>query len=516
MKKIYKVTPLRTHFDSDDERGTKTENGYQVVPTTPKLLKDNGIDLPDEFSAPTPLTKDLNTDKLHNNLRPYQYDDVLKLSTRAAGCILSEPRTGKTPTAISVFKQKGLKKFMVICPKSIVLAWKQEIIKWYPGIQVHVIEGSAVKRKKEYDNWESGALILGYERVRIDQESLLEHLKPRKHAIIEGLIVDEAHILKNHRTKTYSAIKKFSKVEHKLFLSGTIASNKPEEIFGPLSIAFPQVFNGYYNFLNYYFNTKMVKNWAAGGIDTMEIDGFKRELELQQFIDNVGTRRTQKEVLPWIKEVIPTEIKLQPTKQQVRYIKELETMFEVDDVIVQNTISALTKIRQICLAPEIADLTGQSPKENWIKDYIQDNPDESIVIFSNSTKFLLYLSEKLNTKLMVTGQHSLKERQRSVDAFQKSKKQKILLVNTVAGKEGLTLDAATTAIFTDTIPPASNMLQARERITNTVAERVGEDKKIFYLSMEGTYDERLFDLVAQNIENIDPVNNYKDYLKGRK
>lgn len=514
--KVVKVTPLRLYFESDRMRGTKTEGGFQVVPTTPKLLDDLEIILPTEITAPNPLKDTEKRRKLHENLREYQYEDVLKLSNRAVGMLLSEPRTGKTPTAISVFKEKGIRKFIVVCPNSITYAWKEEIERWYPGLKAHVINGSPKKRAEAYGKWEDGALVLGYERLRVDEELLKKHFLKSKHVLIEGIIIDEAHKLKNYKSKTFKAISRFMKIKDKLFLSGTITPNLPEELYGPLKLAYPQIFHGYYNFIEYYFNTYKEILWEAGGQEVLRIDGLKREEELLQFLDNIGARRTQKEVMPWLTELIPTRIKLECTPKQIKYIKELTEIFETEDVIVVNTISALTKIRQVCLAPVIAELEGESPKLDYIKQYIKDFPDEKIVIFSNSTKFLNFLSEELGTNLLITGQIASKKRDDNVKKFQSSEKQEIMLVNIKAGKEGITLDEGNTAIFTDIMPPAADFIQAKERITNTQHDSTNLNKKIILLSMEDTWDDALFDLVESNIEKIDPIINYKEYLGGKK
>ena len=102
----------------------------------------------------------------------------------------------------------------------------------------------------------------------------------------------------------------------------------------------------------------------------------------------------------------------------------------------------------------------------------------------------------------------------AVQNFQDSKTQ-VLCIQTQAGKEGLTLDNADVAIFIDTFPPAADYQQAKDRIVATAPERV-KPKEVIHLMMEGTYDEALYETVANNIEFTDIVNDYKNYIKRRK
>jgi hypothetical protein len=51
-----------------------------------------------------------------NRLRGYQAGDVWYLHQRGSCLVLNDPRTGKTPTMISVMKALETKRNLVVCP----------------------------------------------------------------------------------------------------------------------------------------------------------------------------------------------------------------------------------------------------------------------------------------------------------------------------------------------------------------------------------------------------------------
>lgn len=503
---MIKLTPYSVTMDTGVQ-GTGRVNKQEVFPATPYLLNLIGIPVPEAFYKPTKLELTEAFKKRHSRLRPYQLEDVRLLGNRAVGLILSDPRTGKTPTAISVFKEKNVKKYLVLCPASITYQWKEEIEQWQ-GIKAEIAQGTKKKRLEMYQDWTEGALIMGYELFRIDQDAILEHKD------IEGIILDEAHKIKNHKSQIFTAVRRLNKIQHKLLLSGTLAPNKSHEIFATLNFAFPGIFTGYYRFLDYFFITETQKNWATQ-IEYQVIGDLKNKTELPQFLSRVAVQHKQIEVMPWLPDKDYVKIKLDLNKKQAKYIEEMEEFFETEHVIVENQLTQILRIRQICQAPELLELDGKSPKIEWIEQFIKDFPEKQIIIFSNFTSFLKLLSEKLKIPNLIVGETPAGKRNLLKNLFQEGKI-KVLLVNIKAGKEGLTLDNAEVSIFCDVFPPASDITQAENRMTATTEARKDKENTIYKLMMKDTYDEYTYDLVEKNIDDIKIINSYKDYLGGRK
>ena len=431
--------------------------------------------------------------------------------------LFNQQRTGKTPTSIAVMEQRAVERLLIVCPASMMYKWKEEYEAW-TGKQAHVIT-SAKAYLDALILPSAPAMIVNYENLRDNGKRkgvcdvLLKKYKP------QGLIVDEAHRCKSRTTANTRAIAKCSnKIEYRLYLTGTPAPNKPWDIWTLLHFIDKGNFNSYWKFIEDYFTQQDV--YVSGHVLHNPVN-FRPAMEemLQDRLNTIACMRKRVDVMPWLpKEETPTKIKLPCTPFQSRYIRELESMFETDHVITQNVLEQLVRIRQVCSAPEILGLRGSSPKIDWLKQYVADYPDKHILVFSNSRKLIEILSRKLDlvniNHLYICGGHSAKSRQDIVDAFQ-LKKVCLLLGQTQAIKEGLTLDMADVTIFLDTFPPAADYLQAKDRMIATKPENV-KPQEIIQLMMKDTYDEHLYDVVEQNVSNVDVINDFIKYINKRK
>lgn len=447
-------------------------------------------------------------------LRPYQLEDVAFLaSLDSAGCF-NEQRTGKTPTALKVIEAKGLKKVVIIAPSSAIYNWKEEYERWL-GRPCIALVGTAKKRAQLLEQWTDG-LVVSYDTFKMSKRtaglvSEIATLKP------EMVILDEAHRIKARKNERASSVLSYKNFQHKLALTGTPAPGKLEEIFAILQFLYPKIYTSYWNFIDTYFSKQL--QYGAGGRRYYSV-GPPNALkinELQEFLDTISTQRKRKDVMPWLPEKDYTQIKLPPTKQQKKYLEELSTMWETEHIITQGTLDRLTRYRQICLDPKLLDLKSESPKTEWIKDYLTDYPEEQIIVFSRFTSYLTRLHEEIKDKhktALMIGATSLENRKKYVDDFQAGKI-RVLLLNTEVGKEAITLDNADTEIFTDKYPPIGDILQAEDRFVATTEAKANKLHKIYELMIKDTYDEQLYKLLAQRKSETDILNDYNKYLKER-
>lgn len=448
-------------------------------------------------------------------LRPYQQEDVAKLlQAPAMGCF-NEQRTGKTPTAIAVMASRNLSKVVVVCPASAIYPWCQEYKRW-SGQPATALVGTPAKRKKILAAWEEGALVLSYGCLKTtsNSEGMVDAILQKQP---EGIIMDEAHRFKTPNSKVAKAVFKTKSIPYRLALTGTPAPNKPYEIFSILHWLYPERFKSYWEFIKTYFRTYTLA--GAMGQTYIDIGNFLpgRQTQLQTFLNEISTQRKRIDVMPWLPEKDRTDIKLPLTADQKRYLNELKKYFETEDVVVQGILDRLIRYRQICLAPELLDLRGSSPKTEWILDYCNDYPDTPTIIFSKFTSYLHLLAKALNKnkKLfgMITGEVSLKQRAEAVEAFQAGELN-LLLINIDAGKEALTLDRGECIIFTDQYPPAADIQQAEDRFISTTEARANKPHRIIRLMMEQSYDEQMYQMVENRASLIDLINDYKKYLLG--
>lgn len=521
-----KITPIRiTSPQPILTQGTGKYNKEEVYPTTEILLKRLGAS--NETTEAIRVKQNKVADvEITDDLRPYQKEDVQFLVARhSAGCF-NEQRTGKTPTSLVTMKLKGVKKLLIIAPASTLYTWAEECRRWYSPDAV-VIDGTANKRRNAISNWTKGAIIISYECLRettrtkkdgdgtvMDIEITGDIAWIKKHTDIDGCILDEAHRIKNHKSKQALALFSLDWIPNRLALTGTPAPGKQHEIFSILHWLYPTIFTGYWRFINYYF-TQYDQYNASGSFKVIGSFQQGKALELQQFLSVISTRRLRRSVMEWLPEKDRELIRLPLTDEQKKYIDELNEFFEIEDSEVNavNILAKLIKIRQICLAPMLLELKGKSPKAEWIKQYLKDYPEKQVIIFSNFTQWLKYLGKEIDCNNFIIGETSKSERERLKKDFQ-SGKIKVLLINIKAGKEGITLDNADVAIFTDKYPPIGDVQQAEDRFVATTKDKLNTGHTIIDLVMANSYEENILRLLNNNASEVDIINNYIKYIKG--
>ena len=232
MSKSLKLTPLKIYL-SDESKGTARVNGEEIIPYTPyaaRKLSGQHVNIePPKAQEVDPV--------FLTQLRPYQQDDIKNLVKRNSSANFSEPRTGKTPTAIRLFKAKGLKKILIVTTAASLFQWKEEFLRWFnTTAEVITADQSAKKKLKLLSRWgiDHTAIIISYDSIKLIERQgkitgfLNEILK---HKDIDGLIVDEAHQMRNPKSLRAKSLFKLSFIPNKHAMTGTPAHGKLQDIY---------------------------------------------------------------------------------------------------------------------------------------------------------------------------------------------------------------------------------------------------------------------------------------------
>lgn len=442
-------------------------------------------------------------------LRPYQKEDVKRSLQTDSIALFNEQRTGKTPTICTILKEKQPKRTMIVCPASLLYVWKREFELW-TGQPAFVVPDTKFK-DFEWDKYNT--ILVNFEKLRGNSKStpLLDVLIKQK---LDAIVVDEAHRMKNKDSLTAVALRKLRKTKIKIAATGTPAPSKPWDVWTILNWLYPQTFSSYWKFVEEYF---MMDTTYVYGERHSTPCGFKPGYDtlLAQNLDIYCIQRKRKDVMQWADTLEqPTIVELPCTTTQLKALDGLMNYFEYKHIITQTILDNLVRVRQVCAAPEILGIRGRSPKLAWLQDYLIDYPEKSVIVFSNSKKFLILIQEKLNKLFnlgLITGDTLPKDRANIIYSFQ-NKQIQCLLLQTQAGKEGLTLDQADTTVFLDTYPPIADYLQAKDRMIATTENKV-KPKEIIHVIMKDTYDAELFRMVSERIAVNDIINDYKKYIK---
>jgi SNF2 family DNA or RNA helicase len=491
----------------------KSKNAYKVPNTLGALreLHKAGYDVAEYGQKKTEIRdnmlerKNLAAPIIDKRLRPYQNMDINVLKHLPHAAIFNEQRTGKTPTTLKLLEAEGHEKIIIICPASLVLNWQKEVNTWTKGYYSFAVSGNKTKRLKTYQNWTctKGFLILSKDTAKADFDHLI-NLKENY-----ALVVDEAHFLRNYKSQQSKAVFQLGKnASKRLALTGTPAVNKGDDLYGILHFLYPSRFSSYWAFVERYFKT-----WdSPWGV--REVSGYKRKEELQEILDLISVQRKRSEVMSWIPPKQYQTIALEmPTKQRKAY-DEMLHMFTVEeaDLDAPSVLAQLTRLRQICLAPELLNIAAPSAKEQFILEWLENNPNEQVIIFSNFSSYLWKLYDKLDPKLrgqvgVITGQVNKENRYEVVRQFQTGE-MKVILANIQAAGVGLTLDKASTVIFLDRAYTPSENAQAEDRIVPTT-KNSNQDCMIIDVVCENSIDEHINDILSKKKSVIEVVNNYK-------
>ncbi|HSH25117.1 MAG TPA: DEAD/DEAH box helicase, partial [Massilibacterium sp.] len=286
-------------------------------------------------------------------------------------------------------------------------------------------------------------------------------------------------------------------------LTGTPVVKEGEEIWKILHFLYPDRFPGYWQFLERYF--ELYDNGFG-----QEVGKYKRKEELQEILSLISTNRKRKDVMKWLPNKQYQNIKLEMNPKQTKMYENIRDTFEHEDKVdAPSVLAQMIRLRQTTSFPNILDSKVSGEKEKFIMEWLQDHPDEPVIIFSTFTTALVEMAKKLRKKGYklgsITGKQSKAVRDVNGHAFQKGKIN-VLLCNIKAAGVGLTLDRGETAIFLDKEYNPSDNEQAEDRIIPTTKER-NHSVTIISLVMKDTLDEVIDGLLKHKYDITQVINN---------
>jgi SNF2 family DNA or RNA helicase len=430
----------------------------------------------------------------HDKLREYQKKDVLYLTERGSCLVLNEPRTGKTPTMITVLKGLNTKRNIIICPSSLVLNWAKEFKQWYPEIEVFPVNGTKKQREILYNTYSqmykmlNSVLIISKDTWKLDKE--LHDWK------FDTAIVDEAHFLRNWKSKQSEAIFKI-KANYRYPLTGTPSVKHGSDVYGLLHFINPERYSSYWQFTERYWEIQD-NGWGKDIANAKKA----REKELLSLMAVNSVQRKRKDVMKWLPKAQHQTIPVQLEGKQLKLYNQMLDTFMADDeeteheIDTMNKLSQLMRLRQLCLDPRLLGFDVRGSKTDAFLEWAENNTEPFVVMTTFSSYFELVKPEleKLGKKVeVIDGSVSKTNRQHIVDRFQKGEID-ILLANIIAAGTGLTLDKSDTIIFLDkSFNPADNE-QAQDRIVPTTEDRY-HSINVISLVADGTIDERVNEIL---------------------
>lgn len=430
------------------------------------------------------------------NLYDYQKQGVL-FAINAGRCLLADDMgLGKTVQAIAAAefykKYQKINRVIIICPTSLKYQWKHEIERLTKST-AHVVEGSVLKRKEQYETNESLYHILGYRMAAND----LRHLNQTDADLI---ILDEAQRIKNWKTKTSSAIKKL-RSNYAIVLTGTPIENKLEELYSIMQFIDQFKLGPLYAFLNRY----QINDPESG-----KIIGYQNLKEIGQTLKDAMLRRTKKQVLLQMPKRQDKVLLVPMTEQQrevheeladsvARIVHKWRRMGFLNEKDRKRLLLSLGKMRMVCDSTYILDQkTRYDTKIMELMCILEEffcNPGEKVVIFSQWARMNNLVAEELTARNMgfqyLHGGVPSAKRQGLLTTFRDDPDCRVFL-STDAGGVGLNLQVASLVVNLD-VPWNPAVLE--QRIARVY--RLGQKRPVQVINLvsASTIEHRMLDVL---------------------
>lgn len=377
----------------------------------------------------------------------------------------------------------GRKKVFIVVKKTLRKVWVREIRKWLGDVTVQEVNGVKMAREVRLRMEEAQYWVISYDHFK-------RHVNTLMKANIDGFIFDEAHVLKERDTKVTEAVWKVTKAYRLVpcyLLTGTPILNRPDEIYSLLHILSPFEFASYWNFVDTYIGSE--EKFIGGRLQKVP----KREClsTLTELLKAFILRRLKSEVLTELPaktfETIEVELEGEQRKLYETMRDELYAAISEDlEINATVVIAQITRLKQIAVSHNLLNKSDdrlEGAKIDALFELLDDVGDQKVVIFSQFADAIKRLSTTMRLRgidhEVLIGETKENDRQDGVDRFQTDPGCKVFLASIQAGGVGITLTAATVAVFLDLYwTPAINA-QAEDRL-----HRIGQHNPVTIYSIE--------------------------------
>lgn len=388
----------------------------------------------------------LDTSLLRATLRGYQVFGAQYSLHQQRSMLGDEMGLGKTVQALAVLAHltaQGQRRFLVVCPASVLINWLNEIEK-HSRLKAHSLHGP--------DRDSAARFWLRNGGVAVTTFGTLGALANVRGAEVAMLVVDEAHYVKNpdaQRSQVVASV--MEEAQRTLFLTGTPMENRVEEFRHLVGYLQPGV---------------------ASSVDVTDAVAGARAF--RRAVAPVYLRRNQEDVLTELPDRIEVEdwVQLSPA----------------DDTAYRDAVRS----RNLMAMRQAAFHAGESAKLERLHEIVAESAADGlkVLVFSYFLGVLGTIGRRLGPAAMgpITGAVSPAARQQLVDEFTRRDGHAVLLSQVEAGGVGLNMPAASVVILTEPQWKPSTEEQAIAR-----AHRMGQIRKVqvHRLLAKGSVDERL-------------------------
>jgi len=426
---------------------------------------------------------------IHAQLRPYQEDGFQWMSRLAwwgaGACLADDMGLGKTLQSITLMQSRALHgPQLVIMPTSVLLNWREELMKFAPALSVKVLNQAGADRKQIVKEAEAGDVVLCTYGLLVTEEELLASRK------WTTIVLDEAHTIKNRDTQTSKGAMKL-KGDFRLMLTGTPLQNHLSEIWNLFQFANPGLLGSFQQFTER-FILPVERNHDK-----------ERQYLLRRLLSPFLLRRTKEDVLNELPEKTEITLTIELSDEEKALYENLRkqaivTLSEGKKDSAIQALAEITRLRQAACHPRLinSQLEIASSKTSALLNLVAElmRNRHKALVFSQFTSHLALIKEALDKQrvnyLYLDGTMTSQERNRLVREFQTGDTP-LFLISLKAGGLGLNLTAADYVIHLDPWWNPAIEDQASDR-----AHRIGQERPVtvYRLIAQGTIEEKILRL----------------------
>ena len=482
-------------------------NSSSTLPSNSTHYSTQNRPMFQKFSAQPPYL-------VGGELRPYQIEGLnwMAYSWSIGNNVIlaDEMGLGKTIQSISLVsllfhKYDVYGPFLIVVPLSTIAAWKKELHKWAPQLNSIIYIGNTESREIIRENEfyvdstrkiKFNVLVTTYELLLKDQDLL----RGQKWA---GLLVDEAHRLKNAESQLHECMKDF-KTGFRLLITGTPLQNSTRELWALLSFLMPKKFGSVEEFEENYSRiteTDQVNSLHAI-LKPHLLRRLKKDVEKSmpgksERILRVEMTEMQKNLYKWILTKNFKELNKGSQGKQstlLNIMTELKKasnhafLFDNDQIKDRNSLNSIISNsgKMVLLDKLLVRLKSSGHR---------------VLIFSQMVRMLDILNDYMSLRKFqfqrLDGSTPAEERKRAIDHFNAPNSVDFcFLLSTKAGGLGINLETADTVIIFDSDWNPQNDLQAMAR-----AHRIGQKNtvNIYRFVSESTVEENILERAKQKM-----------------
>jgi SNF2 family DNA or RNA helicase len=322
----------------------------------------------------------------------YQQQGTDFLAAMPRAILADDMGTGKSKQSLDAAAKVGAKRILVLCNKTLVYNWLNEVGKWHPEWTA----GAVPPIKKLRDQfWKlenlPDVVVANYEQLSRDWPEEFPW---------DVVILDEASRFKTATTNIYKNVRKaIAYSKYAWALTGTPLEKKLQEMYNLFAMFRPAVLG---NFMRFKEQHLLTDSWAGN------VTGARNLTLLQERIGPFILRRTKGEVLKQLPPKVYQNnfVKLTPEEQEAydhmtsRFNNSLKTWGVSGD---DHPLTQVLRMRQFCCTPDLfTQELGRGSKFEALQELIEEWEGRILVFcsFEEVTNMIVHYDRIFNAQKM--------------------------------------------------------------------------------------------------------------------